>query len=76
MHVSQMNEEAPDAIEILTCAEWAVLGRYLWAPLHHQGQSLDMMKAKGTFLVPTVGVIDAYFERSKNDPMTTKRCSE
>ena len=36
-------------------------------------QSLEMMKAKGTFLVPTVGVIDAYFERSKNDPMTTKQ---
>jgi imidazolonepropionase-like amidohydrolase len=36
-------------------------------------QSLEMMKANGTFLVPTVGVIDAYFERSKNDPMTTKQ---
>jgi imidazolonepropionase-like amidohydrolase len=36
-------------------------------------QSLEMMKAKGTFLVPTVGVIDADFERSKNDPMTTKQ---
>jgi imidazolonepropionase-like amidohydrolase len=36
-------------------------------------ESLEMMKAKGTFLVPTVGVIDAYFERTKNDPMTPKQ---
>jgi imidazolonepropionase-like amidohydrolase len=35
-------------------------------------ESLEMMKAKGTFLVPTVGVIDAIFERTKNDPMTPK----
>jgi imidazolonepropionase-like amidohydrolase len=36
-------------------------------------ESLEMMKAKGAFLVPTVGVIDAIFERTKNDPMTPKR---
>jgi imidazolonepropionase-like amidohydrolase len=36
-------------------------------------ESLEMMKAKGTFLVPTVGVIDAYFERTKTDPMTPKQ---
>ena len=36
-------------------------------------ENLEMMKAKGTFLVPTVGVIDAIFERTKNDPMTPKR---
>jgi len=33
---------------------------------------LEMMKAKGIFLVPTVGVIDASFERRKNEPMTTE----
>jgi imidazolonepropionase-like amidohydrolase len=31
---------------------------------------LEMMKAKGTFLVPTVGVIDASYERRKNEPMS------
>jgi imidazolonepropionase-like amidohydrolase len=36
-------------------------------------ESLEMMKAKGTFLVPTAGVIDAHFERTKNDPMTPKQ---
>ncbi|MGA9980823.1 MAG: amidohydrolase family protein [Candidatus Sulfotelmatobacter sp.] len=36
-------------------------------------ESLEMMKAKGTFLVPTVGVIDAVFESTKNDPMTPER---
>jgi imidazolonepropionase-like amidohydrolase len=36
-------------------------------------ESLEMMKTKGTFLVPTVGVIDAIFERTKNDPMTPKQ---
>jgi imidazolonepropionase-like amidohydrolase len=36
-------------------------------------ENLQMMKAKGTFLVPTVGVIDAIFERTKNDPMTPKQ---
>lgn len=36
-------------------------------------ESLEMMKAKGTFLVPTVGVIDAIFESTKNDPMTPER---
>ena len=35
--------------------------------------SLEMMQAKGTFLVPTVGVIDAIFERTKNDPTTPER---
>jgi imidazolonepropionase-like amidohydrolase len=36
-------------------------------------EDLEMMKAKGTFLVPTVGVIDANFERTKNEPMTPDR---
>jgi imidazolonepropionase-like amidohydrolase len=36
-------------------------------------EDLEMMKAKGTFLVPTVGVIDAMLERTKNDPMTPER---
>ncbi len=36
-------------------------------------ENLEMMKAKGTFLVPTVGVIDAIFERTKNDPMTPRQ---
>jgi imidazolonepropionase-like amidohydrolase len=36
-------------------------------------EDLEMMKAKGTFLVPTVGGIDAYFERTKNEPMTPER---
>jgi imidazolonepropionase-like amidohydrolase len=36
-------------------------------------ESLEMMKAKGTFLVPTVGVIDAVFESTKNDPMTPEQ---
>jgi imidazolonepropionase-like amidohydrolase len=36
-------------------------------------EDLEMMKAKGTFLVPTVGVIDAHFDRTKNDPMTPER---
>jgi imidazolonepropionase-like amidohydrolase len=36
-------------------------------------EDLQMMKARGTFLVPTVGVIDAIFERTKNDPMTPKQ---
>jgi imidazolonepropionase-like amidohydrolase len=40
---------------------------------HHADlEDLKMMKAKGTFLVPTVGVIDAYMERTKNDSMTPK----
>ena len=30
---------------------------------------LELMKSKGTFLVPTVGVIDAVVERRKNDPL-------
>ncbi len=32
-------------------------------------EDLEMMKAKGTFLVPTVGVIDAAMEAHKNDPI-------
>jgi imidazolonepropionase-like amidohydrolase len=39
---------------------------------HATPENLAMMKAKGTFLVPTVGVIDAIFERTKNDPMTPR----
>jgi imidazolonepropionase-like amidohydrolase len=30
---------------------------------------LELMKSKGTFLVPTAGVIDAVVERRKNDPL-------
>jgi imidazolonepropionase-like amidohydrolase len=33
-------------------------------------EDLELMKAKGTFLVPTVGVIDAMAEMRKNDPLT------
>jgi imidazolonepropionase-like amidohydrolase len=40
---------------------------------HADRESLEMMKAKGTFLVPTVGVIDAIFESTKNDPMTAEQ---
>jgi imidazolonepropionase-like amidohydrolase len=36
-------------------------------------EDLEMMKAKGTFLVPTVGVIDASFEPTKNEPMTPEQ---
>jgi imidazolonepropionase-like amidohydrolase len=36
-------------------------------------EDLEMMKAKGTFLVPTVGVINAIFERTENDQMTPER---
>jgi len=36
-------------------------------------EALEMMKAKGTFLVPTVGGIDAYFEAHKNDPLTPEQ---
>jgi imidazolonepropionase-like amidohydrolase len=35
--------------------------------------NLEMMKAKGTFLVPTVGVIDANIEHYKNDPITPEQ---
>src|SRR5580704_12429022 len=33
-------------------------------------EDLEIMKAKGTILVPTVGVIDAWVETHKNDPST------
>jgi imidazolonepropionase-like amidohydrolase len=33
-------------------------------------QDLELMKERGTFLVPTVGVIDAFVERSKSEPLT------
>lgn len=36
-------------------------------------ESLEMMKAHGTFLVPTVGVVDAEIELHKNDPLTPER---
>jgi imidazolonepropionase-like amidohydrolase len=36
-------------------------------------EALEMMKAKGTFLVPTVGVIDASFERAKTDAANPQR---
>src|SRR5271169_871034 len=34
---------------------------------------LELMKAKGTFLVPTVGVIDGMVEGRKNDPSTPEQ---
>jgi imidazolonepropionase-like amidohydrolase len=34
---------------------------------------LELMKSKGTFLVPTVGVIDGVVERRKNDPLTPEQ---
>jgi len=36
-------------------------------------QDLELMKSKGTFLVPTVGVIDAIFEAQKNDTETPEQ---
>ena len=36
-------------------------------------ETLEMMKAKGIFLVPTVGVVDASLERTRNEPMTPER---
>lgn len=36
-------------------------------------EDLEMMKAKGTFLVPTVGVIDAMFEARKDKPSTPEQ---
>lgn len=36
-------------------------------------QGLEMMKEKGVFLVPTVGVIDEIFEKRKNDPISPER---
>jgi imidazolonepropionase-like amidohydrolase len=34
---------------------------------------LELMKAKGTFLVPTVGGIDGMVERHKNEPMSAEQ---
>jgi len=34
---------------------------------------LELMKSKGTFLVPTVGVIDLDVEKHKNDPVTPEQ---
>ena len=36
-------------------------------------EDLEMMKAKGTFLVPTLGVVDAGMEKHKDDPLTPER---
>src|SRR5208282_5155604 len=36
-------------------------------------EDLELMKARGTFLVPTVGGPDASFERARNEPATSKR---
>jgi imidazolonepropionase-like amidohydrolase len=36
-------------------------------------EDLELMKAKGTFLVPTVGVIDADVERRKNEPLAPEQ---
>jgi imidazolonepropionase-like amidohydrolase len=37
---------------------------------HVNREDLELMKEKGTFLVPTVGVIDASLERHQNDGVT------
>jgi imidazolonepropionase-like amidohydrolase len=39
-------------------------------------QALEMMKAKETFLVPTVGVMDAIAEKHRNDPATPEERKE
>jgi imidazolonepropionase-like amidohydrolase len=36
-------------------------------------QALELMKAKGTFLIPTVGVIDAFAEDPNNAPKTPEQ---
>jgi imidazolonepropionase-like amidohydrolase len=36
-------------------------------------EDLEMMQTKGTFLVPTIGGIDAFFDQHKNDPVTPER---
>jgi len=36
-------------------------------------EDLELMKARGTFLVPTLGVIDAWVEKHKNDPFTPEQ---
>jgi len=36
-------------------------------------EDLEMMKAKGTFLVPTLDTIDAWIEKHKNDPFTPEQ---
>ncbi len=36
-------------------------------------EDIELMKVKGTFLVPTVGVIDAWIEAHKNDPLTPEQ---
>ena len=36
-------------------------------------EGLEMMKAKGTFLVPTIGAIDLQIEKYKNDSVTPER---
>jgi imidazolonepropionase-like amidohydrolase len=36
-------------------------------------EDLEMMKGKGTFLVPTLGVIDAFFQRSESVPVSPER---
>ena len=40
------------------------------ARLRPDRESLEMMKAHGIFLVPTVGVVDAQLELHKNDPIS------
>jgi len=39
-------------------------------------EALEMMKAKGTFLVPTLGGVDAWIEAHKNDPFTPEQQAE
>ncbi|MGA7907422.1 MAG: amidohydrolase family protein, partial [Candidatus Sulfotelmatobacter sp.] len=36
-------------------------------------EDLELMKAKGTFLVPTVGVIDANIDGRRNEPLTPEQ---
>jgi imidazolonepropionase-like amidohydrolase len=41
---------------------------------HHADlQDLQLMQAKGTYLIPTVGVIDAIFEQRKNEPLSPEQ---
>jgi imidazolonepropionase-like amidohydrolase len=39
-------------------------------------EDLEMMKEKGTFLVPTLGGVDAWIEAHKNDPFTPEQRAE
>ena len=40
---------------------------------HADRESLEMMKVRGTFLVPTVGVVDAQIALSQDEPLTAEQ---